>query len=228
MRPAVLGVLISAIAALPAAAQIVVPVEQAPYHVPVFTNDYVTVLNVHIPPGRTSGFHRHARDTFGVQIVDTPRTGQLPGAVPTPTSLRAPGAVQFARYGAEPYVHAVSVADGGAFHNVVVQLLQPHAYGFTPGSRDGAAGYTQVLDNERVRAWRLVLAPDEAAAAITQSAPGLRIVVRGGDIVERIAGRPDRGIAPRAGDFFWQDAGTTRIVQNIGTTTVELVEFELK
>lgn len=228
MRPATFLALLSAVVALPAVAQIVVPVEQAPYHVPVFTNEYVTVLDVHIPPGRTSGFHRHALDTFGVQIVDTPRTGQIPGAEPTPTSLRAPGAVQFARYGGEPYTHAVSVARDGAFHNVVVELLQPHGYGFETGSRDGAAGYTQVLDNERVRAWRLVLAPDETAAAITQSAPGIRIVVRGGDIVERIAERPDRGIAPRAGDFFWQNAGTTRTVRNIGTTTVELVEFEIK
>jgi len=114
------------------------------------------------------------------------------------------------------------------FHNIVVELAKPAPYGFKPGSRDGVAGYTQVLDNERVRAWRLVLPPGAEAAAIAQAAPGIRVIVAGGEIVERVAGRPDRGIAPHAGEFFWQDAGVTRAVKNVGVTGVELVEVELK
>jgi hypothetical protein len=35
-------------------------------------------------------------------------------------------------------------------------------------------------------------------------------------------------MAPRSGDFYWQDAGTTRTVRNVGTTRIELVEIELK
>lgn len=205
-----------------------VPVEQAPYHVPVFDNDYVRVLNVIIPPGRTSGFHRHTLDTVGVQITDTARTAQLPGGPVTVSPSREPGTVQFARYGREPNLHAVSVTGDGVFHNIVIELLEANAYGFTPGSRDGVAGYDIVLDNERARAWRLVLAPGEQAPAITQGAPGLRIVVRGGELVERVRGRPDRGMAPRAGEFYWQEAGLTRAVENIGTTSIELVEVELK
>jgi hypothetical protein len=211
-----------------AAAQTIVPVEQAPYHVPVFSNRYVIVLDVVIPPGRTSGFHRHELDTVGVQITDTPRTGQLPGAAATVTALRQPGTVQFARYSREPNEHSLSITGDGVFHNVVVELLQPTPYGLAPGSRDGVAGYTVVLDNERVRVWRLVLAPGERAPPITQTAPGIRIVVRGGELVESIADRPDRGMAPNAGAFYWQDGGVTRALRNVGTTPLELVEIELK
>jgi mannose-6-phosphate isomerase-like protein (cupin superfamily) len=32
----------------------------------------------------------------------------------------------------------------------------------------------------------------------------------------------------RLGDFFWQDAGTTRAVRNSGTIQLNLIEFELK
>jgi hypothetical protein len=32
----------------------------------------------------------------------------------------------------------------------------------------------------------------------------------------------------RPGEFFWQDAGTTGAVKNIGTTPINIVEFELK
>ncbi len=214
--------------ALPASAQTVLPVEQTPYHVPAFSNDYVTVLNVFVPPQRTSGYHRHSLDSLGVLIGDTDRTGQVLGAEERPTPRRDPGAVNFTFYSSEPAVHTITIKGDAPFHNIVVELVKPAPYGFKPGSRDGVSGYTQVLDNERVRVWRLVLAPGAEAPAITQAAPGIRIVVAGGEIVERIAGRPDRGIAPHAGEFFWQDAGVTRAVRNTGTTRIELVEAELK
>jgi len=208
--------------------QTVLPVEQAPYHVPVFSNDYVTVLNVFIPPRRSSGYHRHSLDSLGVLIADTDRTGQVLGADETVTPRRGAGSVTFSFYGREENVHVVNVTGGAPFHNIVVELLKPAAGRLTPSARDGAAAYTQVLDNERARAWRLVLEPGGEAAAITQSAPGIRVVVAGGELVERVPGRPDRGMALRSGEFFWQDAGATRAVRNVGTTRIELVEIELK
>jgi hypothetical protein len=214
--------------AQPAIPQTVVPVEQAPYHVPVFSNDYVTVLDVFIPPQRTSGFHRHSLDSLGVLIADTERTGQLPGAAATVTPPRSRGSVSWSFYSREALVHSATITGGTPFHNIVVELVKPTAYGSTPGSREGAAGYASVLDNERLRAWRLALGPGEQAPAITQSAPGIRVVVEGGEIVERVPGRPDRAMALHEGDFFWQDAGVTRAVQNTGATRVELVEVELK
>ena len=222
-------VLVAAIvAAPPASAQTVVPVEQTPYHVPAFSNDYVTVLNVFVPPQRTSGYHRHSLDSLGVLIGDTDRTGQVLGAAEKPTARRDPGAVNFTFYSKEPAVHTITIKGDAPFHNIVVELVKPTPYGFKPGSRDGASSYTQVLDNARVRVWRLVLLPGAEAAAITQAAPGIRVVVAGGEIVERIAGRPDRGIAPHAGEFFWQDGSVTRAMKNTGTTRIELVEVELK
>jgi hypothetical protein len=208
--------------------QTVVPVEQTSYHVPAFSNDYVTVLNVFIPPQRRSGYHHHSLDSLGVLISDTARTGQILGEAVEVTPPRPLGSVTFSFYSREDRIHDVHVTGNAPFHNIVVELLKPVPGEFTAGSRDGVSGYTQVLDNERVRAWRLVLGPGEQAAAITQRAPGLRIVVAGGELVERVPGQPDRGKAPRSGEFFWQDAGVTRAVQNVGTTRIEVVEIELK
>ena len=89
-------------------------------------------------------------------------------------------------------------------------------------------GYAQILDNERVRAWRSMLEPGQTATAITQKAPGLRVIIDGGEIAESVPGEPDRGMMLRLGDFYWQEPGATRAVRNIGSTRVELVEFELK
>lgn len=211
-----------------AASQTFVPVEQTSYHVPAFSNEYVTVLNVFIPPQRRSGYHLHSLDSLGVLISETERTGQLLGEAVEVTPPRPLGSVTFTSYSREDRIHEVHVTGDKPFHNIVVELLKPAAGEFTAGSRDGVSGYTQVLDNERVRAWRLVLAPGESAPAITQSAPGIRIVVAGGELIERVPGQADRGMAPRSGEFFWQDAGVTRAVQNTGTTPLELVEVELK
>ena len=203
-----------------------VPVEEAPYHVPAFRNELVTVLNVLIPPQRTSGYHRHSLDSVGVLLSDTPRTGQVLGADATVTPLRARGSANFTHYAREPLVHTVTVTGDAPFHNIVVELMYPAPGRFTAGTR--GAGYEQILDNDRVRVWRLRLEPGEQAPAIVQSAPGVRVVIVGGELVEAVPGKPDRAKAPRSGEFFWQDAGQTRAVRNVGTTRIELVELELK
>jgi hypothetical protein len=203
-----------------------VPVEEAPYHVPAFRNELVTVLNVFIPPQRASGYHWHSLDSVGVLVSDTQRTGQVLGAEATVTPQRRRGTANFTGYAREPLVHSVTVTGDVPFHNIVVELMYDAPGRFTAGTRGD--GYTMILDNERVRVWRLALEPGQAAALITQTAPGVRVTIDGGEIVESAPGKPDRAKAPRSGEFFWQEAGTTRSVRNAGSTRVELIEIELK
>jgi hypothetical protein len=213
----------------PDGAPLVVPVEQTSFHVPAFRNELVTVLNVFIPPGRESGYHRHSLDSIGVLVSDTERTGQILGAAATTTAPRGRGTANFTNYSREPLVHSVAITGAAPFHNIVVELMYPTPGRFTAGTR--GQGYTQLLDNERARAWRLVLEPGQTAPPITQSAPGVRVVIEGGELVEVVDGTPgtrERRMAPRSGEFFWQDSGQTRAVRNIGATRIELVEIELK
>jgi hypothetical protein len=225
-RSAVISLLILGIALEAAPQDAEIPVEEAPYHVPAFRNELVTVLNVFIPSGRESGFHRHSLDSVGVLVGDTDRTGQVRGAEAIVTPRRGRGSANFTEYAREPIVHSVAVTGESPFHNIVVELMYADPGRFTAGAR--GAGYTPILDNERVRVWRLVLEPGQSAPAITQTAPGVRVVIDGGEIVESVPGKPDRAIAPRSGDFFWQNAGETRALRNAGSTRVELVELELK
>src|ERR1700686_4007670 len=51
----------------------VVPVEKAPFHVPTFRNEYVTMLNVYIPAGRTARYHQHSID-FVFTVVEAAKT----------------------------------------------------------------------------------------------------------------------------------------------------------
>ena len=62
MRYAVSVFALACVLAKPAFAQLEdkpVPMDKAPFHIPVFSNDYMILLNVNIPPGRNTGYHTH-------------------------------------------------------------------------------------------------------------------------------------------------------------------------
>jgi hypothetical protein len=215
--------------ALPAAAedeQTPVPVEKAAYHWPVFSNEYVMVLRVIFPPGRGSNYHIHSLDQISVQVEAGANAGQVPGEAPTPARPGTKGQVSFTAYSKKTFIHRSTNTAATPYQNIVIALMTPKPAGLAPAARPD--GYVQVFDNERARGWKLALEPGQSVGPITQSAPGLRVVIDGGEIAEIVSGQLDRGLALRPGDFYWQEPGTTRGIRNIGTTRIEIAEFELK
>jgi hypothetical protein len=204
-----------------------VPVDKAAYHVPVFRNDTIAVLRVNIPGHRSAGYHIHSQDQISVLVEEADQSAQVLGEAAAPPRRNKRGSITFTAYSKKTLTHRVNNVGDSAFHNIVVTLINPQPKGLTPGVRD-VAGYTQILDNDRVRGWRLVLEPGQSAGAITQTAPALRVVVDGGEISESMPGERERGMALRLGDFYWQEPGSTRTVRNIGTSRIEVVEIEFK
>jgi hypothetical protein len=210
-----------------------VPMDKAPFHIPVFSNDYIILLNVNIPPGRNTGYHTHYADSVSVNLTPASQTNQNYGS----SEVGPPGAggegdagrTTFTNVTKDgPRTHKATNVGPTPFHNISFILKKPGPAGNSVSDRSGVAGYTQIMDNTRLRAWRVVLKPGEATGQITQTAPGLRVYVRGGVLAEIVPGSADRGMAPYPGDFIWRDAGETRAVKNTGTTRIEFVEFELK
>ena len=227
--------------AQPAAAQVQdkplqdkpVPMDKAPFHIPVFSNEYLILLNVNIPPGRNTGYHIHYADSVSVNLTPASQTNQDYGseAVSAPGSGGdgEPGRATFTDVTKNgPRTHKATNVGPTPFHNISFILKTRPPAGTTVSDRSGVMGYTQIMDNARLRAWRVALKPGEATGQITQAAPGLRVYVHGGVLAEMVPGSADRGMAPYEGDFIWQDAGQTRAVKNTGTTVIEFVEFELK
>ena len=76
--------------AQPAARQVEekpVPMDKAPFHIPVFSNDYIILLNVNIPPGRNTGYHTHYADSVSVNLTPASQTNQDYGS----SQVSAPG-----------------------------------------------------------------------------------------------------------------------------------------
>lgn len=235
MRP-LLAVSIFAFASIvagPAMAQnkeVGVPILKAPYHLPVFTNEYVTVLKIFIPPGRNTGYHTHTDDSVSVNIVPADMTNQNLGSSDVTRGERAQrGRATYTPYGKEsPRTHKATNIGETPFHNVSFIFRNREPGRFAPSSRANVPGYVQIMDNERVRGWRLVLEPGQSAAAITQTSPGLRVVLDGGELVESVPGYADRGWMLSTGEFYWQEPGVMRALRNTGTTRIEIEEFEIK
>ena len=207
-----------------------VPIIKAPYHLPVFSNEYVTVLKIFIPPGRNTGYHIHTEDSVSVNIVPADMTNQNLGSTEVTRGERAQrGRAAYTAYTKEgTRTHKATNIGQTPFHNVSFIFKNRQPVQFTPSSRAAVPGYVQIMDNERVRGWRLVLEPGQSAAAITQMAPGIRIVLDGGELVESVPGQADRGWMLGSGEFYWQEPGVTRGLRNIGTTRIEIEEFEIK
>lgn len=222
---------LACVAVLPAFAQSEekgVPIVQAPFHVPAMKNEYGTVLIINVPPGRNTGYHIHDADSFSVNIEAADMTNQnLGSSTVTPPNRAQVGRILFTPYYKEgERTHRASNVGNSHFHNVSFLFSSRQPHGFTPSTR--GAGYEQIADNERFRAWRLALQPGQSAAPYKQGAPGMRVIVSGGELTESVPGQLDRGMKPREGQFFWQEAGTTRTVKNTGTTPLNIVEIELK
>jgi hypothetical protein len=229
---AVLAVALAALAT-PEVEEKPVPMDKAPFHIPIFQNDYIILLNINIPPGRNTGYHTHYADSVSVNLMPASQTNQNYGSsevIPPATGGEGePGRATFTDITKNGQrTHKATNIGPTPFHNVSFIFKKPGPAGNTVSDRAHVNGYTQIMDNARTRAWRVILEPGQSTGQITQSAPGLRVYIHGGVLAELIPGNADRGMAPYDGDFIWKDAGETRMIRNTGTTRLEFVEFEFK
>jgi mannose-6-phosphate isomerase-like protein (cupin superfamily) len=205
-----------------------VPVEHASFHQPVFANADVAVLRNAYPPGGDSGFHAHRRDLLTVIIQPAASTVQRPGQPAVANPRPRAGAVGFGTIGPDPLVHRVVNTDSVPFHIIAVEIRRDRPAGSSLSTRDAQPLYAPILDNARLRAWRLVLQPGQSVPAIVQGGNGVRIVVRGGVLATIRPGEPEQLLVLQPGDFALQQAGSARALRNTGTEVIELVEMELK
>jgi hypothetical protein len=203
----------------------VAPIERAPFHLPVFHNDAVAMIDVVLPAGRETSWHRHSRDFLFVVVRDGDLILQNWGESPKPLVHWPRGFAGFGAFSKESLVHRGENIGAGAIRLVGFEFLDPTPKGRTLSARPPA--YAQIIDNERLRGWRLTLKPGETAPAFEQTAPAVRIVVEAGELIET-KDRADHELALQPAAFQWREAGAAPALRNVGDTTIDLVEIELK
>lgn len=212
----------------PGKEQVFPPVEQASFHQLVFADEDLAILNNRYPPGGDSGFHTHYRDLFYVVIQPAESRGQGIGKPMTAAPKVEVGTAGFSAVGDQPRTHRVINGDSVDFQIIVVELRRPSPLGKVVSARESEKQYVQLFDNDRLRAWRLILEPGHSVSSISQRGKGVRIVVRGGLLSSITPGLSEQILFLKPGDFSIQPVGFSRALANRGHQTIELVELEFK
>ena len=201
-----------------------VPIEQEPAHRLVLQNEYVRAFDVALPPGAATLWHVHRHDGVsvrltGANIEDQPQDGK------TEVIRLRRGEVA---YGATPAARTHRVRNVGEtnFHIVYIELLSPPGAG---ADRTAVAlDPRTVLDNDRVRALRRILAPGESTAMHVHASRGVGVPVTAGRLEISGPEGATKTIELQVGAAQWLEPGTTHRLRNVGDAPIEIVDFELK
>jgi quercetin dioxygenase-like cupin family protein len=200
-----------------------------PRHHVLLQNEFVRIIRVVIPPGQSTLYHEHNFD-YGVLFVNGTKvhvdTVAAPQGTPGNTVTKQ---FIFITYAGKHFVHRVHNADDAAInHQLAFEIIPPNPIGFALSDRSAVPQYKLEMDNERIRVWRLQLAPGEVTAQITQKAPGIRFVLSGERFLETHSEGQVREFKIRPGDYAWLPGAASRSISNVGATPLELLEVELK
>jgi quercetin dioxygenase-like cupin family protein len=230
MKYRLFGLLLASALAVPSWAQdagkpTIVPVKNAAFHLFTFQDENMSLENVTLPPGFSSGYHSHEQDIIFVVTAGAKIKNQVLGKDPVEREFKL-GDVGFVYYTKTPGVHQIiNLEKDNAMRLLGVAIVNPEPGRYTVSTRP--AKYEVALDNDRIRAWRLKLNPGESAPVIQQKAPGARIVIAGGTVAEKRPGKPDQPMVLKNHDFMAISV-EERGIENIGNSSVEIVEIELK
>ena len=207
----------------------VVPANEEPRHVVKLENEWVRVIDVEIPEGEQTLYHAHSLDYPYVLVTSVTLYNQIFGQEPKDVKMEA-GSIGYYRASTQgTYTHRFINRGPGTFRAIGIELLKPLQ---SPVSvvepMPASSGLETVLDNERVRAYRLRLAPGQSVGPVTIAGPSIRVAMGQGRIAEKVDGRYDALFDLAPAQFVFRPQATTTTISNSGTTPVELIEFVLK
>lgn len=206
----------------------VVPAHEEPRHVPKLVNEWVRVVDVAIPEGERTLYHAHSLDYPYLMVTSVTLQNQVYGQEPKDVKIER-GFVGYYRAVQGTYTHRFINRGPGVFRAIGIELLNNAPALVTVNAPlPEMPGLATVLDNERVRAWRVTVAPGKSVGPVTIPGPSLRVAVDAGTIVERAEGKPDRTTALVPAGFAFREQSYTATFTNPGDTPIEFVEFALK
>jgi hypothetical protein len=212
--------------AIAADSERVVPANEEPRHVVKLENEWVRLVDVEIPEGEQTLYHTHALDYPYVLVTSVTLYNQIYGEEAKDVQMNAGfvGYYDAATKGA--YTHRFINRGPGAFRAIGIELLKPPSSSTAPGLPP-MAGAEIALDNKRVGAYRIKLAPGASTGPLTIPGPSIRVALTDGKLLHELEDtQTETRLAPA--QFVFQPQTTTATFTNAGDRELELVEFVLK
>jgi len=198
-----------------------VEIKGEPRHHPKFENEFVRIWDVTVPGGDATLWHAHRNDNVVVTLAPAKLHIETLGRDPVDTEWKY-GEVRFSK---ATYVHRAMNVGTTSFHNLTIELLKPASS--NPPAAPSESGRETVLENDRVRVYRVSLAPGESVPVHTHPFPTLDITMNAAEIEVTANGKAVRHPV-KEDDVSWDPAGTTHSVKNVGSVRFEAVVIEFK
>jgi quercetin dioxygenase-like cupin family protein len=204
------------------AAEQIVPLEEEPQHQLKFQNQHVRLFDVLLPPGYRGIWHSHLYDGVFVNIEAAATRAQDLGADAADRAPRIVGETYFFNYTKKPKVHRVANIDSVAYRVTDTEILQ-NCGGFAPVK--DAAGQSLIVENDRVRVTRVMIAPGETIALHPPC--GMLVAVSGGKLKFNAPGGEELVTFNPAG-FKWRDTAAALEFTNVGDEVFHAVDVVVK
>jgi len=201
-----------------------VPLEQEPHHRIVFENKYVRIYDALIPPADLTLFHTHSFDSVSVPISGGKGTNEFLGKAPVDTTPVRGNA----GFNKATYTHRVGNIGTTPLRFVGAEIKAPSDSPGVPAILDAVPGHKLVLENDRVKVYRLSIDPKQATGIRSRTRPWLRISVSQSTIAVKESGKNQETLETKPGDYRWHDGATAQSLENIGSTPYEAIEIEWK
>jgi hypothetical protein len=205
----------------------VVDAKDEPHHRPKFVNEVVRVLDVEVMPGDATLYHTHSLDYPYVMLSTSRLKNDIPGKPKTDLNITA-GLIGYYRASQGAYTHRFTNVDSAPFRAIGIELLSNQAAGTGATPLIEGYGIAKVLDNERVRGYRLSLLPGESIGPLSSPGRSVRVAQTACTIEQSSSDGNAKQISMQLGQFEWRESASNVTLKNVGDTAIELVEFEFK
>jgi hypothetical protein len=210
----------SSLAQLPVDTSKVIQVRREPRHHDVLDNGWVRILDVHIPAGDTSLFHKHSTPSIFLVLGNT-RTGSQTIIEPRHRTFSTEG-LWYEDFTDTPRIHRVWNEDKIPFHTIDIEL--PHKPGRLVDPAINLPSFTLLFDEKPVRGYRLTLAAGKDVRLNSRQAPVVVVGLSGPAAEANVNEKSFR----EKGDYIFLPAGTAIQFVNKGAAEVQFAVFELK
>ena len=211
-------------------AQAAIPVAEEPFHPPVFSNEFVRILNVTIPPGRSSLLHRHDNDYVFVMLRDGSMTSVREDGYSVSLQL-SKGETRFTRGG---FAHTATNDGDTTLRILAVELLKG-AGAEICGAQSPPCEKLQadlpvhkiLIETERVRVSTVHMEPN-VGDMHRHDYPHLIIALDPLRLRNEVAGKTPEILRLKAGEYKWLAGDFTHTLTNVGKAAVDQVVIEFK
>jgi quercetin dioxygenase-like cupin family protein len=204
-------------------AQSPVEIKGEAHHHPKFENEFVRIWDVTVPGGEATLWHIHRNDNVVITLAGANLRLENASGSPVEAQWKF-GEVRFAK---ATYTHRAINIGTTPFHNLTIELLKPANANPPVLAKEG--NREPVLENDRVRVFRVTLEAGESTPIHNHPLPGLSIAITGGELEATTEGNatPVRMTLP-ATDVRWRPGTVTHSIKNVGKTRFEAVDIEFK